>query len=76
MATGRDMKETKNIPKNFSKAIITYVIKNQELCKRVLKDETMYDKFLEYLKSRKRLMSNIKHMSEMLVDTVDDPIQR
>lgn len=50
MAQGRDMKETKNIPKNFSKAIITYVIKNQELCLKVLEDETLYDKFLEYLK--------------------------
>ena len=50
MANGKDMKETKNIPKNFSKAIITYVIKNQDLCQKVLEDESLFDKFLEYLK--------------------------
>jgi hypothetical protein len=73
MATGRDMKETKNIPKNFSKAIITFVIKNGELCKKVLEEEELYDKFLEHLRIRKKSMSNIKHLSEMLVDCTDDP---
>lgn len=50
MATGKDLKETKNIPKNFSKAIITFVIKNGELCRKLLQEELVYEKFMEHLK--------------------------
>jgi hypothetical protein len=72
MANSRDRKETKNIPKNFSKAIITYVIKNQHLCRRILGNDELNEGFIEYLKKRKRIMSNIKHLSDMLIDTPTD----
>lgn len=76
MATGKDLKETKNIPKNFSKAIITFVIKNGDLCRKLLQEELVYEKFMEHLKQKKKSMSNIKHLSEMLVDTVEDETER
>jgi hypothetical protein len=56
----RELKETKNIPKNFSKAIITFCIKNREFCAARIGPGIDYDEFLRVLKLEKKSICNIQ----------------
>ena len=57
---GEDMRETKNIPKNFVKASITYILKNTNFVKKIIKDQNTAEKFLIELAKTKMTISNIK----------------
>jgi hypothetical protein len=74
---GVDPKATKNIPKNYAKAIITYIIKSQDqpVMKRFFKNAEEEVKFIEYLKQKKFKIQNIKQFSFMMTNTVDDAEQ-
>lgn len=50
----RELKETKNIPKNFSKAIITYCQKNRDFCEKQIGPDIDYEEFLNKLQTEKK----------------------
>ncbi|CAD8183586.1 unnamed protein product [Paramecium octaurelia] len=69
-----EQKDSKNIPKNYCKAIISYAQKNQTLCQEILKEEIKVAKFIEYLTSQKKKSLNIR-VFKALLQQCDDPIQ-
>ncbi len=70
---GRDPKETKNIPKNYAKAIMTYILKNEDLIAKLLPDEQKRKEYMNYLQTMKLAIQNIKQFKAMLQDNVNDP---
>jgi hypothetical protein len=69
---GRGHVETKNIPKNFTKAAITYILREPQMVKRVLPSQPLCEKFLIQLAQVKMTISNIKQFGQMLRDDVKD----
>ncbi|KAM3132653.1 hypothetical protein pb186bvf_015198 [Paramecium bursaria] len=61
-----DQKDTKNIPKNYCKAIITYAQKNPAICLSLLGTEQKVQRFLEKLSKQKKDLLNIKVFSRLL----------
>ncbi|CAD8099649.1 unnamed protein product [Paramecium sonneborni] len=61
-----DQKDSKNIPKNYCKAIITFAQKNQQLCVKILGDQLKATRFIEHLTSHKNKLLNIKVFSALL----------
>ncbi|CAD8102105.1 unnamed protein product [Paramecium primaurelia] len=68
----QDQKDTKNIPKNYCKSIITFACKNQNLCLEILKDQLKVIKFLEKITVFKKQLLNIRIFSSLLQHS-DDP---
>ncbi|CAD8072356.1 unnamed protein product [Paramecium sonneborni] len=68
----QDQKDTKNIPKNYCKSIITFACKNQNLCLEILKDQLKVVKFLEKITVYKKQLLNIRIFSSLLQHS-DDP---
>ncbi|CAD8174262.1 unnamed protein product [Paramecium octaurelia] len=68
----QDQKDTKNIPKNYCKSIITFACKNQNLCLQILKDQLKVIKFLEKITVYKKQLLNIRIFSSLLQHS-DDP---
>ncbi|CAD8169002.1 unnamed protein product [Paramecium pentaurelia] len=69
-----EQKDSKNIPKNYCKAIITYAQKNQPLCREILKEELKVAQFIEYLTTQKKKLLNIR-VFKALLQQCDDPLQ-
>lgn len=46
---GKDPKETKNIPKNYAKAIMTFLLKNSKFVERLVPDPELRVEFMKYL---------------------------
>jgi hypothetical protein len=44
--SGKEHIETKNIPKNFTKAAITYILRESHLVKKVLPSQELCERFL------------------------------
>ncbi|CAD8093634.1 unnamed protein product [Paramecium sonneborni] len=69
---GPKVNDTKNITKNFSKAIISYILNNGELIQKFITLD-QYDGFIILLKSKKNQMTNIKQLREIWVDNGKNP---
>ncbi|CAK87356.1 unnamed protein product (macronuclear) [Paramecium tetraurelia] len=69
---GPKVNDTKNITKNFSKAIISYIINEKELIQKFMTNE-QYDGFITLLKNKKNQMTNIKQLRDLWVDTGRNP---
>ncbi|CAD8111045.1 unnamed protein product [Paramecium sonneborni] len=67
----QEQKDSKNIPKNYCKAIITFAQKNQQLCLEILGDELKVAKFIEHLTSHKKRLLNIRVFSALLRQSED-----
>jgi hypothetical protein len=52
--------ETKNIPKNFTKAAITYLLKETHLVRRILGEQELCERFLVSVAKAKVGISNIR----------------
>ncbi|CAD8065407.1 unnamed protein product [Paramecium primaurelia] len=63
----KKINDTKNITKNFSKAIISYIMNNPDLLKSFFSDK-QYDDFLNLLKNKKNQMTNIKQLRDLWID--------
>ncbi|CAD8177053.1 unnamed protein product [Paramecium octaurelia] len=70
----QDQKDSKNIPKNYCKAIITFAQKNQQLCFQILGDELKVARFTDFLSNQKKKLLNIRVFSALL-QQCDDPFQ-
>ncbi|CAK79415.1 unnamed protein product (macronuclear) [Paramecium tetraurelia] len=69
----QDQKDSKNIPKNYCKSIITFACKNQDnLCLEILKDQLKVVKFVDKISQYKKQLLNIKIFSNLLQKS-DDP---
>lgn len=51
--------DTKNITKNFSKAIISYIVQNKDIGVKIL-DAALFEEFIGMLRGIKNTMTNIK----------------
>ncbi|CAD8084145.1 unnamed protein product [Paramecium primaurelia] len=69
---GPKVNDTKNITKNFSKAIISYILNEKELIQKFMSNE-QYDSFIALLKNKKNQMTNIKQLRDLWVDTGRNP---
>ncbi|CAD8071826.1 unnamed protein product [Paramecium primaurelia] len=69
---GSKVNDTKNITKNFSKAIISYILNNEELILQFMKKDK-YDNFIQLLKTKKNQMTNIKQLRDLWVDGGKNP---
>ncbi|CAD8075330.1 unnamed protein product [Paramecium sonneborni] len=68
----QDEKETKNIPKNYCKSIITFACKNKDnLCFEILKDQLKVVKFIDKISEYKKKLLNIKIFSSLLQKSDD-----
>ncbi|CAD8161091.1 unnamed protein product [Paramecium octaurelia] len=68
----QDQKDTKNIPKNYCKSIITFACKNQQnLCIRILKDQVKVVKFINKISQYKKQLLNIRVFSALLQRSED-----
>ncbi|CAD8101210.1 unnamed protein product [Paramecium sonneborni] len=67
----QEQKDTKNIPKNYCKAIITFASKNQALCQQILGDQLKVVKFLERITVYKQKLINIRIFSGLLTQSED-----
>jgi hypothetical protein len=55
----KEKRDFKNMPKNYTKAIIIYIQSRMDLVRRLL-DEDQVKPFLEFLNHQKNLIFNIK----------------
>ena len=61
--------ETKNIPKNFGKAIITFVEQHPVVVGRALQSRDIsYEKFLSSLKEKKKWINSIADLRNLWLD--------
>ncbi|CAD8089415.1 unnamed protein product [Paramecium sonneborni] len=60
--------DTKNITKNFSKAIISYIIQNKDIGLKIMNYE-QFEEFVTILKDKKNQMTNIKQLRDLWVET-------
>ncbi|CAD8080135.1 unnamed protein product [Paramecium primaurelia] len=72
----QDQKDSKNIPKNYCKAIINFAQKNQQLCLKILDDELQVAKFIEFLSNQKKKLLNIKVFSALLQQSEDPSLEK
>ncbi|CAK79367.1 unnamed protein product (macronuclear) [Paramecium tetraurelia] len=63
----KKINDTKNITKNFSKAIISYIMNNPDLLKQFFSSK-QYEDFLVLLKNKKNQMTNIKQLRDLWID--------
>ncbi|CAD8093356.1 unnamed protein product [Paramecium sonneborni] len=66
--------DTKNITKNFSKAIISYITQNKDIGLKLL-DGREFEDFLQILKEKKNKMTNIQQLRELWVDCNEGKIK-
>ncbi|CAD8181326.1 unnamed protein product [Paramecium pentaurelia] len=69
---GPKVNDTKNITKNFSKAIISYILNDEKLIQKFINSEQQ-DSFISLLKSKKNQMTNIKQLRELWIDNGKNP---
>ncbi|CAD8088154.1 unnamed protein product [Paramecium sonneborni] len=68
----QDQKDTKNIPKNYCKSIITFACKNeQNICFQILQDQLKVVKFIDKISQYKKQLLNIKIFSGLLQQSDD-----
>ncbi|CAD8058986.1 unnamed protein product [Paramecium primaurelia] len=67
--------DTKNITKNFSKAIISYIIQNKDIGLKIMNCE-QFEEFVTILKDKKNQMTNIKQLRELWVETNQEKSQQ
>ncbi|CAD8065309.1 unnamed protein product [Paramecium primaurelia] len=68
----QDQKDTKNIPKNYCKSIITFACKNQQnLCIEILKEQLKVVKFIDKISQYKKKQLNIRVFSTLLQKSED-----
>jgi regulatory protein YycH of two-component signal transduction system YycFG len=61
-----DLKEVKNIPKNYAKAMLNFIIRTPEICKHVLPPELIHS-FLEHLRLQRKI-TNLKDFNRLVID--------
>ncbi|CAD8088591.1 unnamed protein product [Paramecium primaurelia] len=66
---------TKNITKNFSKAIISYITQNKDIGLKLL-DTQEFEDFMQILKEKKNKMTNIQQLRELWVDCEDEKLKQ
>lgn len=49
----RKQNDTKNLPKNYSKAIISFIERRADLCRNLLSGVSSFESFLEFLQEKK-----------------------
>lgn len=66
--------ETKNIPKNYGKAIVSFIENNKELVKRVLSkfSSMTYISFMNILRARKNKINSIADLRSFWLESDDD----
>ncbi|CAD8080692.1 unnamed protein product [Paramecium primaurelia] len=69
--SSQEQKDTKNIPKNYCKAIITFASKHKALCHQILGDQLKVVKFLERITVYKKKLMNIRIFSALLSQSED-----
>ncbi|CAK89735.1 unnamed protein product (macronuclear) [Paramecium tetraurelia] len=69
---GPKVNDTKNITKNFSKAIISYILNDEQLIQKFITSEQS-DSFISILKNKKNQMTNIKQLRDLWVDNGRNP---
>ncbi|CAD8163022.1 unnamed protein product [Paramecium octaurelia] len=67
--------DTKNITKNFSKAIISYITQNKDIGLRLL-DAREFEDFMSILKEKKNKMTNIQQLRELWVDCDNEKLKQ
>ncbi|CAD8084011.1 unnamed protein product [Paramecium primaurelia] len=72
--SNQEQKDTKNIPKNYCKAIITFASKHQTLCHQILGDQLKVVKFLDRITVYKKKLMNIRTFSGLLSQS-EDPVE-
>ncbi|CAD8071643.1 unnamed protein product [Paramecium sonneborni] len=60
--------DTKNITKNYSKAIISYISNNPLIVQKVMQ-KNRYDDLVNFLKNKKNSMTNIKQLRDLWVNS-------
>ncbi|CAD8101067.1 unnamed protein product [Paramecium sonneborni] len=69
---GPKVNDTKNITKNFSKAIISYILNNEELIQKLITPD-QFESFIALLKNKKNAMTNIKQLRDLWVENGKNP---
>lgn len=64
-----DLREIKNIPKNYAKAILNFILRNPDKCKFVLPAELIHP-FLEHLRLQRKI-TNLKEFNRLVIDHKD-----
>ncbi|CAD8055500.1 unnamed protein product [Paramecium primaurelia] len=59
--------DTKNITKNYSKAIISYIFNNPQVVQGLMQ-KYRYDDLVNFLKNKKNSMTNIKQLRDLWLD--------
>ncbi|KAL4427403.1 hypothetical protein ABPG74_009675 [Tetrahymena malaccensis] len=72
----KQINETKNIPKNYSKAIIGYIQKHPDDCARLLGPEFSYDDFDKFLMDKKEKLTAIKDLRSLWTTNCGDQTQQ
>ncbi|KAL4469670.1 hypothetical protein ABPG72_013435 [Tetrahymena utriculariae] len=72
----KQINETKNIPKNYSKAIIGYIQKHPDDCARLLGPEYSYDEFDKFLMDKKEKLTAIKDLRSLWTTNCGDQTQQ
>ncbi|CAD8082191.1 unnamed protein product [Paramecium sonneborni] len=67
--------DTKNITKNFSKAIISYITQNKDIGLKLL-DAREFEDFLQILKEKKNKMTNIQQLRELWIDSDEEKLKQ
>ena len=64
--------DTKNVPKNFLKAILRYIKENQSTVKKFLKTDYQFKKMITRMEVRKDKVVSIKQLRELLTPDPDN----
>lgn len=52
--------DTKNIPKNFGKGIINFILKNEKIVRKIVtRDRLVYGEFMKQIRARKQTINTI-----------------
>lgn len=61
--------QTKNIPKNFGKAIITFILKSKKQLESFLQSENIkYSELIYFLKPRRKRLHSINELKKIWID--------
>lgn len=61
--------DTKNIPKNFGKGIINFILKNDRVVRQILsRDRLVYGEFMKQVRARKQTINTIAELRRLWTD--------
>lgn len=65
----RMQNDTKNIPKNFGKGIINFILKNDRVVRQILsRDRLVYGEFMKQVRARKQTINTIAELRRLWTD--------